>query len=168
MIAPKSLASGYIIEHDAKERSQYSEEDYSIMAATHVVVIQQYPTIGQIISIIGIFLAAFLSAEYLIKSFHDDLDMKSSNQADQDETKWLRACITSTRRIGVSYLMMFLALLTDTIVSSFVVRVIAFAIIIVGVVIVYREHTLMTLATKRRKEELLEEMERLGEQLKQH
>lgn len=64
--------------------------------------------------------------------------------------------------------MMFLALLTDTIVSSFVVRVIAFAIIIVGVVIVYREHTLMTLATKRRKEELLEEMERLGEQLKQH
>lgn len=118
-----------------------------------------------VFQIVAMILCAILSILYFVECFHDDLDVQSSNQADPDATKGLRACVTSTRRIGFSYLVMFLVLLAETIVDSLVVSFVGLAIVIVAVVIVYRETNALR---KHKREALLEEIDRKGEQLDQH
>lgn len=117
-----------------------------------------------VFQIVAMCLCAVLSVLYLVVSFRDDLDVQSSNQTDPDATKRLRACVASTRRIGLAYLVMFLVLLVEAIVDSIVVSSVGLAIVIVAVVIVYRE----TNALRRHKREaLLEKIDRQDEQLEQ-
>lgn len=117
-----------------------------------------------VFQIVAMCLCAVLSVLYLVESFRDDLDVQSSNQADPDATKGLRACVTSTRRIGFSYLVMFVVLLTEAIVDSLILSFVGLAIIIVEVIIVYRETNALR---KHKREALLEEIDRQGEQLDQ-
>lgn len=109
-------------------------------------------------------LCAILSVLYLIENFRDILDVQSSNQTDPEATKGLRACITSTRRIGLSYLVMSLALMADAITDSLVISCIVLAVVFAMVIIVYMETDALR---KHKMEAWLEEKDCQGEQPEQ-
>ena len=117
-----------------------------------------------VFQIVAMCLCAVLAVLYLIESFRDDLDVQSSNQAAPNATKGLRACVTPTRRIGLSYLVMFLALLAETIVDSLVLSCVVLAVVIAMVIIVYRETNALR---EHKRTALLDDIDRHGEQLEQ-
>lgn len=120
-----------------------------------------------IIEAIACAAAAALAIAYLHESMSDWQDEQSCNQADPDATKGLRSCIALTRRVGLSYLAIGIVLAVTLVATMHAMTgIIVAACVAIATCVAIIAKTMPTLRWQR-KQALLEEIDRHGEQLEQ-